>query len=498
MAQLPAAGYIENASRTEGEQKTAFADQLKGIKQIPGAPSGTAVSTLTISSGSVTPGDGAGGIFLLDTEAAASTDDLTNIVQTNLPEPSILLLGLANAARVVVVKHSAGGAGQISLRTAGDFVLGDTNHWLLLMRSGTTWVEVWRMPENPVHAVLTKTANYTVTVADRNKLIDGTSGTWTLTLLAAATAGKGFLLPVKNSGTGVITIDGNAAEMIDGLTTLALRPNDEIMLVCDGSNWKSIGRYEAGVPYTAFPIGLTLSNNGTDPTNDIDVAAGEISSDDVSYTNRVYLTLPAAITGGQLDATWAAGSAAGKRVSGQTLADGTWHIFLFRRSGGATDWCFSNTLSFTLPDSGTHRRWIGAIVRASGANLGFTQKFNEFILNGATPLQIDEAAQGTAQTKTLQHCLSGVKVWALLNVVYIFNAVNSQLYVSELDKNDEAPSLTSSPLFTTEAYNIGSAAFAAARLRVRTNASAQIRYRATSTDGTIRAALLGWEIAWDV
>lgn len=269
MATLPALNELNDATNTVAQQKTDFEDLNKGIKQIPGAPSGTAVPTLTIASGSVTPGDGVGGIFLIDTESAAATDDLTNILQTNLPEPSLLLIGLANAAHVVTVKHNAGGAGQISLSSGGDCTLGDTTHWLCLFRSGSLWKELWRVPTLPVQGILQKTANYTATVADRNKLIEATSGTWTLTLPPAASAGKGFCLDVKNSGPGVVTIDGNSSETIDGLTTVALYLGESYLLFCDGSNWKRIGTigFSTGdvkltIKTTADP-GWVLMNDGT-------------------------------------------------------------------------------------------------------------------------------------------------------------------------------------------------------------------------------------------
>lgn len=140
MAILPAAGYLSNAVRTEGEVKTALDDLVASIKQIPGA--GATETTLTIASGSVTPPSGGPGVFSIDTEASAATDDLTNIAQSNLPDGSLLLIRNANASRVVNVLGSAGGAGQMVLAASQTIVLSDTRQWLLLKRSGTLWTEV--------------------------------------------------------------------------------------------------------------------------------------------------------------------------------------------------------------------------------------------------------------------------------------------------------------------------------------------------------------------
>src|SRR3990167_1646809 len=94
-----------------------------------------------------------------------------------------------------------------------------------------------------VHAVLTKTATYAVVVADNGKLIDCTSGTFDVDLPAAATAGVGFILVVRNSGTGVVTLDPDSSELIDGVAGLALRPGDQALVTSDGSAWKSCTRF---------------------------------------------------------------------------------------------------------------------------------------------------------------------------------------------------------------------------------------------------------------
>ena len=142
MATLPAAGYLSNAARTEGEAKVALEDLIAAIKQIPGV--GVAETTLTIQNGSMTPPSGGPGVFSVDTEAALSTDDLTNIVQTNLPDGSLVLIRPANSARVIVVKNNAGGAGQISLRSGVNTTLSTTAQWMMLKRTGSLWVEIFR------------------------------------------------------------------------------------------------------------------------------------------------------------------------------------------------------------------------------------------------------------------------------------------------------------------------------------------------------------------
>lgn len=81
-----------------------------------------------------------------------------------------------------------------------------------------------------------KTANYTLLAADIGTLILGT-GTWTLALLAAATAANGYSFRIKNSGTGVVTIDPDASETIDGASAILVPPGQELTVISDGSNW---------------------------------------------------------------------------------------------------------------------------------------------------------------------------------------------------------------------------------------------------------------------
>jgi len=88
---------------------------------------------------------------------------------------------------------------------------------------------------------VSRSSNTILAVADIGKLFLATS-TFTQTLTAAATLGVGWFCDYRNDGTGVITIDPNAAETVDGATTITLNPAEAITLFCDGSNFKTMGR----------------------------------------------------------------------------------------------------------------------------------------------------------------------------------------------------------------------------------------------------------------
>jgi len=86
-----------------------------------------------------------------------------------------------------------------------------------------------------------KTANYTTAFNDY--FIDCTSGTFTVTLQAAASY-QGRVLIIKNSGAGTITVDGNGSETIDGATTYSLSVQyATVQIMSDGTNWKIISKF---------------------------------------------------------------------------------------------------------------------------------------------------------------------------------------------------------------------------------------------------------------
>jgi hypothetical protein len=104
--------------------------------------------------------------------------------------------------------------------------------------------------------VQTKSANYTALVTD--DVILGTS-TWTLSLYAAA-GNAGRTLDLVNTGTGIITVDPNAAETIGGAATYTLDGLRGIRIRCDGSNWAIVASTSGGtfLPSNATRIAMGL------------------------------------------------------------------------------------------------------------------------------------------------------------------------------------------------------------------------------------------------
>ena len=90
-----------------------------------------------------------------------------------------------------------------------------------------------------------------ITESFQNNIIDCTAAL-TLSLLDVSTAGEGFLFTMKNSGDGVVTIDPDAAETINGAATLLIYPSQSCLVYCTGTAWKTafLGQYRRN-NYTA-------------------------------------------------------------------------------------------------------------------------------------------------------------------------------------------------------------------------------------------------------
>ncbi len=88
-------------------------------------------------------------------------------------------------------------------------------------------------------AVATKTAAYIVTDADDVIRCDATLGAFTITLpTAVGITGRQFELKKVDASANAVTVDGNAAETIDGAATFALTAQyDAITVRSNGTNW---------------------------------------------------------------------------------------------------------------------------------------------------------------------------------------------------------------------------------------------------------------------
>lgn len=240
--------------------------------------------------------------------------------------------------------------------------------------------------------------------------------------------------------------------------------------------------------------GLILSNNGDDAANDIDIAVGSARSAD----DAIFMRLTSALTK-QANATWASGDDAGGMAEGESLAEGTVHVFLLSTAtGGSVDVGFdtdpdaTNLLADTavVAASLTKYRRIGSLtVNSDPAFIAFSQRGDKFLLD--VPVQDENNTNpGTNAITPALSVPSGIQVDACFSF-YLRDGtpVGIAYLVTSPDQADTDPGATVDDGNTTvDGENI------ATRMTIRTNTSGQIRYRLSGSAGTARVEITthGW------
>lgn len=321
----------------------------------------------------------------------------------------------------------------------------------------------------------------------------------TLTFLSAPPLGTNniFTLAASTQDIGVPSDDTvstvkiqdeavTTAKIDDDAVTAAKIAAGAVGLVKLGST--AIAALGAGIKQ-----GLTLSNNGSDATNDIDVAAGKA----VDTTGAVVMSLASTMVK-RLDANWAAGTNQGGRYSGAAIANTTYHVWLVSKAAGADVDVYldpsadaATVLAHLQAESGGASYlylWrIGSIVRASAAIRAFTQEGDDFIWT--TAIQDSAAASSTTRTNITLSVPIGLKLLANINWSLNPGTGGVYLYISSPDASDQAPSLTAAPGISGGGPNSGQGG----NIRVRTNASGQVALDSTDAGGsTIYLSTLGF------
>lgn len=222
--------------------------------------------------------------------------------------------------------------------------------------------------------------------------------------------------------------------------------------------------------------GLTLANNATDATNDIDIAVGLANAD----TNNQIMQLLSGLTK-RTDAAWAVGTNNGGWLDGASMPNGTGHVYLIRRPDtGVVDVGMSASLTPTLPTNYTQKRRIGSIIRSGAAILGFVQDGDSFVLK--TMLNdIAAVSPGTsAVTRTLTVPV-GIRV-KVFGTAY--NTITDNVLISDLSTTDQA--------VTSGVFSIANTSQGGGYFEAFTNTSSQVRSRNAVGTGTLNINTRGW------
>lgn len=156
----------------------------------------------------------------------------------------------------------------------------------------------------PTYAVTSRASNTILAAADREKTFIATAA-FTQTLTAAATLGDGWVVGFINNSTGLLVLDPNGSETIDGQTTLSLLPGETVRIVCNGISFRTMHRtfnesaldkYALSESRSGNAMTITLLNRlGLTPSADFPVLLNMRSATD-SSGDRSILQIASALT----------------------------------------------------------------------------------------------------------------------------------------------------------------------------------------------------------
>lgn len=221
----------------------------------------TDINALTPADGTIIVGDG--------TEWVAETGSTarTSIGLGSGDSPAftnVTLSGLTTGH--VVLANSAGALTALDVTAKGSLIVGDgagapttltagTNGHVLTLDSGESKGVKWAAPAVTTIERVARTSNTILGVSDSGDFFDVTSGTFTQTLSAASTLGANWFVYYRNSGTGVVTIDPDSSETIDGSATYIIGPGEAAIIQCNGTAFYVPVKYTQGNSYIIVTTG---------------------------------------------------------------------------------------------------------------------------------------------------------------------------------------------------------------------------------------------------
>ena len=101
-------------------------------------------------------------------------------------------------------------------------------------------------------------SDYVLNTSDRAQVRAWAGGAGSFTLTSAVTLGNDWFCYVRNNGTGALTVSAPGGESIDGTGSVVYNPGDSSLIICDGSDFFTIG-YGQAPEFTFDYIAISLT-----------------------------------------------------------------------------------------------------------------------------------------------------------------------------------------------------------------------------------------------
>lgn len=246
-ANIPMSGFKFTGVNTNSGN-TSRSEYVSGATYQDGAPihAGTTGGTSTAYTATLSPAITAyalGQRFTVKTNAACGANPTINFNTVGAKK---------------IYKNVTGTATQLSANDVpNNFEMDLLYDTALDTAAGGFWL--MNQPTDLRELTSARTSNTILADADARKEIIA-STTFTQTLTAAATLGDGWWVDYRNNGTGFITLDPNSTETVDGQATIVLFPGESCRIICDGSNFTTVGRTAPGSWVTIETVTASASS----------------------------------------------------------------------------------------------------------------------------------------------------------------------------------------------------------------------------------------------
>ncbi|MEI6577258.1 MAG: hypothetical protein WCO63_13860 [Bacteroidota bacterium] len=245
LPQTPLAPVVGN----DLTNKTYVDSQISGLQSTTnGEPFITWTASPTLTNENVATGGAAlgitntAGLATFDVKFDNSTINLNGSNQLRVKPDGITTLELANDAvetanikdaNVTTSKILDGNVTYLKIQDAS------TSNRLLISNASNKWVETDAANLSAIGNIKTINANYTAVTSDGTLLADASTGNVVVTLPAAGSSlGVKLSIKKKDNGVNSVTLDPNASETIEGLTTKTWDiPWQGFVIQCDGTSW---------------------------------------------------------------------------------------------------------------------------------------------------------------------------------------------------------------------------------------------------------------------